>query len=165
MKKLLVSLVIVFSLTGLFSCSSNASSELEVVEVDNKEVLAENKESVDMKVEGMVCAMGCAKYIEDKVAELDGVTLSAVDFEEGIAHVEFDKTRTNSLDLEKFIDEIHDGQYQAEIINGEAEETSEGSEPNDEEVVSSSEEEVASVIERFQISFPELLGYFLHSLR
>lgn len=169
MKKLLVSLAIVFSLGLIVSCGnseSNTSSEVEVVELEKMEVLAENKEAVDMKVEGMVCAMGCAKYIEDKVAALDGVVLSTVDFEKGLAHFEFDKTLTSPEDLEKFILDIHEGQYQAKIVS--AEEIEQMEEQEEEESVSSeneSDEEVAAVYENIQFSIPDLLGYFLHSIR
>ena len=42
-----------------------------------------------MKAE-YIYAKGCTKYIEDKVAELDGVVLSSVDF--GQTHFEFEKS-------------------------------------------------------------------------
>lgn len=171
MKKLVVSLAVVFSLGLVVSCNSsnsNSSAESEVVEMEKKELLAENKEAVDMKVEGMVCAMGCAKYIEDKVAALDGVVLSEVNFEEGLAHFEYDKTVTSPEDLEKFIADIHDGQYKAEVVTAEElEEAEQELEELEEEELGSedSEEEVAAVYQRFQFSIPDLLGYFLQGLR
>lgn len=173
MKKLVVSLAVVFSLGLIVSCgssNSDSSAESEVVEMEKKELLAENKEAVDMKVEGMVCAMGCAKYIEDKVAALDGVVLSEVNFEEGLAHFEYDKTVTSPEDLEKFIAGIHDGQYKAQVVTAEeleeAEAEQETEELEEEELSSGeSEEEVAAVYQRFQFSIPDLLGYFLQGLR
>ena len=140
----------------LIACSGGQGSQ---VEFDPSKVLAENKIEVDMKVEGMVCAMGCAKYIEDKVADLDGVVLSQVNFEEGTAHFELDQSVLSPNDLEEFIDDIHDGQYDAEILTQESPESiEEGSTDNE-------SEEIASVQSRFQISFPQLLGYFLKNLR
>lgn len=163
MKKIAFSLIITMTLVGLVSCAPPEKNETEKVVV-KKEVLAENKESVDMKVEGMVCAKGCAKYIEDKVAELDGVVLSSVDFAKGQAHFEFDKTIINPADLEKFIDEMHDGQYQAGIID--VNEPTEDVEVEvEKEKKKETKKEVASVVERFQISIPELFSYFLHSIR
>lgn len=165
MKKVLVSLALVFSLGIVTSCgeSDSSSNEVEVLKVEKKEVLAENKAVVDMKVEGMVCAQGCAKFIEDKVAELDGVVLSSVNFASGEARFEFDKTITNSADIEKFIDEMHDGQYKAEIID--LNKPVENIEVKSESQKTEAKKEVASVVERFQISIPELFSYFLHSLR
>lgn len=131
----------------LVSCESNTQ-------------MAVNKQSVNMKVEGMVCALGCAKYIEDQVAELNGVMNSEVIFEDGVAKFEFDGNVISSKELENFIDDIHNGQYEAEIIADTKEETE-----RDSESVQEGEEEVVAVSEKFQISFPQLLGYFLKSLR
>jgi copper chaperone CopZ len=167
MKKLLVSFAIIFSLGLIISCSSADSdaASTEVVISEKKEVLAENKEAVDMKVEGMVCAMGCAKYIEDKVADLDGVVLSKVDFEKGLAHFEFDKTVTNPDDLEKFITDIHEGQYSAKIVSEEEIESMKAEEVSTEEVNESESKEIASISQSIQFSVPSILGYILHSLR
>lgn len=118
------------------------------------------KATVDMKVDGMVCAMGCAKFIEDQVAELDGVIKSEVVFEDGIAKFEFDKNVISSNELEQFIDEIHDGQYEAEILTGNEQE-----QPSKSNTSNGEDEEVVAVSEKFQISFPQLLSYFLKSLR
>lgn len=168
MKRIVFSLVFLFSIASIISCDTNKTteSEIEVVKTEPKEVLAENKEAVDMKVEGMVCAMGCAKYIEDKVAALDGVILSTVDFEKGVAHFEFDKTVTSPKDLENFIVGIHDGQYSAKVISEKELEEIEKQEV--EESVSketNSDEEVASVSTRFQFSIPDLLNALLQGIR
>ncbi len=121
-----------------------------------KEILAENKVAVEMKVEGMVCAMGCAKFIEDKVAEVDGIASSKVNFEEGVAYFEYDKTILKESEIVSFINDIHDGQYKAKII--------EEKEITEEEVDTSEEESLTSVVEQFNFSFPELLTYFMKRL-
>ncbi len=149
MKALRIFLFCIISFSVLIACQ----------QVKQEPVLA----SVEMKVDGMVCAMGCAKYIEDKVADLDGVTKSVVDYESGIASFEFDETQTNSKELEAYIDDIHDGQYQAEIIDSK-EKTSE--EKNLEMESNQEDEETLSTVRKpFHFSLPDLLGYFLKSLR
>jgi len=163
MKKYFLQIGLVAVITLAISSCSNEPKQVEISteKIEKTELLAENKKSVDMKVEGMVCAMGCAKYIEDKVAEVEGVVLSEVNFEEGIAHFEFDQSTVSSEEIESFINNIHDGQYKAKIA-----ETSEVEEV--EEKVESAEEEdetVASVRENIDISFPELFTYFLRRLR
>lgn len=168
MKRIVFSFLFLFSIASIISCdiANTSATEAEVVKTEQKEVLAENKEAVDMKVEGMVCAMGCAKYIEDKVAAIDGVSLSTVDFEKGVAHFEFDKTVTSPKDLENFIVSIHDGQYSAKIISEKELEEIEKQEV--EESVSketNSDEEVASVSTRFQFSIPDLLNALLQGIR
>jgi hypothetical protein len=68
--------------------SNTSSNDAELIEIGStqqgvqKEVLAENKVEVKMEVEGMTCAMGCAKYIEEKVGGMEGVVASTVNFEE-----------------------------------------------------------------------------------
>lgn len=156
MKRAYFNFFVAVVISGLFACSGNEQAKKEF---DPANVLAENKVEVDMKVEGMVCAMGCAKFIEDKVADLDGIVLSQVNFEEGIAHFELDQSVITPEEVERFIDDIHDGQYEAEILTEE--------EPLDteEEVSEGDSDELTQVNERFQISFPQLLGYFLKNLR
>lgn len=154
MRKVILFSIFATTINFMISCGVSAESN----------PVAEQKAQVEMKVDGMVCAMGCAKYIQDKVADLDGVLSSEVNFEEGVAHFEFDENKINAAELESFIDGIHDGQYDAEIL--EAKKGNSAAEPIEEETVSEEEqEEIATVSERFQITFPDLLGYFLHSLR
>lgn len=152
MKKILskFALPLIVCAFALVSCQSKQQLDLETA-------------TVDMKVEGMVCAMGCAKYIEDQVAELDGVLKSEVIFEDGIAKFEFNKNVISSEELEEFIDEIHDGQYDAEILANDPKQ--EESTPENKTTEENDNEEVVAVSEKFQISFPQLLSYFLKSLR
>ena len=132
--------------------SEKAETEVKVEKV----VLAENKAEVKMNVEGMTCAMGCAKFIEEKVAALDGVVLSNVNFEEAKATFEYDKTAVSPEKIEAFINNIHDGQYKAKIAVNESVEM---------EVESNSgeqEESLSSVSERIDnISLPQLFTYLL----
>ena len=146
------------------SCESAKEESTEGVKT---EVLAENKESVQMKVDGMVCAMGCAKYIQEQVADLNGVVASNVNFEEGSAVFEFDKSVLSATEIESFINEIHDGQYSATIADEEA-----GDEVEKEIEVEVEEEEetekkvdVASVSQNLNISLPKLFTYFLKALK
>lgn len=150
---------VAFSLVVLSLFACNQAVEDKAIEVGGEQLA-----KVEMKVEGMVCAMGCAKYIEDNVAKMDGVKESKVDFETGIAYFSFDEKTLNAEELEKFIDEIHDGQYQATIISD-----SDVKEVETEEIEEVDEveetEEVASVVNKIQnISFPELLTYFMKRL-
>ena len=141
----------------VFSCQ-NPEAKTSSTDSNDSEILAENKASVDMKVDGMVCAMGCAKFIEEKVSELDGVVLSQVNFEEETAHFEFDKSNTSAAEIENFINDIHDGQYSAKITTK--------SESNVEEETETVEEtkSVSSVSESLNFSFPELFTYFLRRI-
>ena len=182
MRKNVVSLFVLASML-LGACEPTAdSSKNESKKVKGKtEVLAENKSSVKMEIEGMVCAMGCAKYIEDKVADLDGILTSKVNFEAGIATFEFDKTVLSAKGIQQFINEIHDGQYKATLIkkdegteedSGELEEVVEDdgdvlelSAPVENAKKQENGAPISSVREKLNVSFPELLTYFLKQIK
>jgi len=159
MKKATLLLFAIALLLGLhFSCSTSIGNEASV-----ENVLAENTSTVDMKVEGMVCAMGCAKYIQDNVAEMDGVIESQVDFENGEAHFVFDASKVDGSEIEEFINEIHDGQYKASIYA--LEDTEEIETETEDGGVEEDEEEISSIEhQKVNISFPKLLTYFLGHL-
>lgn len=159
MKKLFKNGIFLLTIVSLFFACNSGEADLKKKEIGGApvEILAENKTDVKMSVEGMVCAMGCAKFIEDKVASLEGIVESSVDFEEGTAYFEFDKTALSSEQIEDFINSIHDGQYKAKITSLEKMEEQSSSED--------SEESLSSVGERVNINFPQLFTYFIKRIR
>ncbi|HAW52162.1 MAG TPA: heavy metal transporter, partial [Flavobacteriales bacterium] len=64
-----------------------------------------------LKVEGMVCAVGCAKYIEKEVSHLSGVAGCSVNFEEGTAHIDFSSDLMSQEKILDVINNLSDGQY------------------------------------------------------
>lgn len=81
--------------TMLFGCKDTASKPINAD--DNQEVAtakhkapAAKPETASFKIEGMTCAMGCAKTIENKLSKMDGVQKATVDFDKKEATVEFD---------------------------------------------------------------------------
>ena len=160
MKKLVQFLgVSILTISLLNSCGSVPEQKTIAADskVDKTEVLAENRAEVKMEVEGMVCAMGCAKFIEDKVGNLNGIVASNVDFEEGTALFEFDKTTVSSEEIEKFINDMHDGQYKARIATSEV--------IIEEEESEEEKETIASVRERIDITIPGLFSYLIKVIR
>ena len=57
----------------------------------------------------MTCAMGCAKTIQEDLADLDGVQDAAVDFDTKLATVSFDKTVQTTETLTKVVEAAADG--------------------------------------------------------
>jgi mercuric ion binding protein len=105
MKSILnITLLSTFSL--LMACSSSTEPTAEKTEIK-----AENVVVADFAIEGMVCAMGCAKTIEDEVLGMNGVAASSVDYETGKAHFEYDKTQLTEAELIAKIESLADGQY------------------------------------------------------
>jgi len=107
---MIVIMAIVFT-----SCKNESESEPEVktvdVEVANKDVsktLDPNAiyAKVEFGIEGMTCAMGCAKTIEKKMAKMEGVKSAKVDFDKRIAMVEFDEAKVTPASLEQTVAKV-----------------------------------------------------------
>lgn len=74
-----------------------------------KEIAAVNLQKASFAIEGMTCAMGCAKTIQDDLADLDGVQEATVDFDTKLATVSFDKTVQTTETLTKVVEDAADG--------------------------------------------------------
>jgi len=76
---------------------------------EHKAIAAENVQTASFEIEGMTCAMGCAKTIEKELSNLDGVEKATVDFDKKTATVVFDKTVQNQENLTKTVQATGDG--------------------------------------------------------
>lgn len=103
---LVLSSIVLFSV--LFSCG-----ESDVVKENNTttEIAPENLLVANYEIEGMVCAMGCAKTIQDEIIGMNGVAACNVDFKDGKAHIEFDKTQLTEKDIITKIEGMASGMY------------------------------------------------------
>jgi Cu+-exporting ATPase len=72
-------------------------------------VAAVKPETATFKIEGMTCAIGCAKTIQEKLAATDGVQKASVDFDKKTATVEFDATKLTPAKLLEAIETTGDG--------------------------------------------------------
>ncbi|MEX2350368.1 MAG: heavy metal-associated domain-containing protein [Flavobacteriaceae bacterium] len=80
----------------LFSCKNETQPETKTVEIETtttEKILNPDAEyiSASFEIEGMKCAMGCAKVIEKNIAKMDGVKEVAVDFDTKTATVSYDE--------------------------------------------------------------------------
>ena len=109
--------ILAFALVGILtvSCKKEAeankvTAEKEVVAPKKEVVIApENVQTANFEIEGMTCAIGCAKTIEDELSALDGVQKATVDFDSKKATVVFDKTIQNQENLTKVVEGTADG--------------------------------------------------------
>lgn len=62
------------------------------------------------KIEGMTCAIGCAKAIEDKLNETTGIQQAKVDFDKKEAVIQFDLDKLKEDDLKSIIESTADGE-------------------------------------------------------
>jgi copper chaperone CopZ len=113
LSKTLLTLTLASSL--LIGCKDTASSPAmnssdESSSVEKKEIVAAVKpETASFKIEGMTCAMGCAKTIEKKLAGMEGVQNATVNFDTKEATVNFDATIQTQESLIKTIESAADG--------------------------------------------------------
>lgn len=99
----------------LVGCKKTESEKIipntaEVKKSKDPVVIApENVQKASFTIEGMTCAVGCAKTIEEQLSNLEGVEKAAVDFDKKTATVTFDKTIQNPENLTKVVQETGDG--------------------------------------------------------
>jgi len=104
------------ALAGLLfvGCKENKSETLSATtETDapkvKKEIAAANLQTASFTIEGMTCAIGCAKTIQGELTDLDGVQKATVDFYKKLATVIFDKTVQTPETLTKVVEASADG--------------------------------------------------------
>lgn len=107
--------LITFSIvsTLFLSCKDTASKPISnstETAIEKKVTVAAKPETATLKIEGMTCAMGCAKTIESKLSKMDGVQEAKVDFENKLATVNFDASILNSDKIKKEVESAADGE-------------------------------------------------------
>lgn len=123
----IVKLGLVALLGGVFlvGCKSETKKEAEQVEtVEQVETtatetneVAGNMEQATFQIEGMTCALGCAKMIEGKLTGLQGVKEATVDFDSKTATVIFDDAKQNGESLTQTVQKIANGSYKVENLD------------------------------------------------
>ena len=98
------SLAVIFSVS---SCSETTAQSADVTqEVVKNSIMA-------MGIEGMTCAIGCAKAIETELKNVDGVSSAVVDFESATASIEFNPGLVSEAGLLDFVNDYRDGSFKA----------------------------------------------------
>jgi Cu+-exporting ATPase len=108
-------IICLIALTTLFviACKNETQPELKTV---NTAVMAKantldpnaHYAKAEFSIEGMTCAMGCAKTIEKKIAGMDGVKSAKVDFGKEMAMVEYDDAKVTPQSLEEAVKKTGD---------------------------------------------------------
>ncbi len=105
-----IGLVLLMTLS-LASCKQE--NKEVAVEEPKKEAVSEadlaKMQTASFTIDGMTCAMGCAKTIENKLAAQDGVGQAVVDFDTKIATVKFDAEKQSLESLTKTIEAVAGG--------------------------------------------------------
>jgi len=111
-KNLSVVLILAFIITA---CKNDAQPEVKTVDVEvAKKEVSETLDpnatyaKVEFGIDGMTCAMGCAKTIEKKMAKMEGVKSAKVDFDKRLAMVEYDEAKVSPESLEETVTSVAD---------------------------------------------------------
>jgi len=110
MKQFLLTAILAIALVA---CKNESTPEVKTVEVETaKSEKVLNPDATYAKaefgIEGMTCAIGCAKTIEKKLAKMDGVKSASVDFDRRLAMVEYDEAMVTPTLLTETVTNVAD---------------------------------------------------------
>ncbi len=92
----------------VWSCKNEAEPKIETIELAETKAVKEidadaTLAKAEFKIEGMTCAIGCAKTIEKKLSKMEGVKSASVDFDKKMAMVEYDEAKVTTSSLEETV--------------------------------------------------------------
>jgi copper chaperone CopZ len=101
------------ALSGILftSCKQSASGPKTEAETSTEKPAATvaKLETATFTIEGMTCAIGCAKTIEKELSKLNGVQNAAVDFDKKLATITFDTAKQTPQSITKIVEATGDG--------------------------------------------------------
>ncbi|WP_300564914.1 heavy-metal-associated domain-containing protein [Flavobacterium sp.] len=119
MKSIKLTLALLLAAGTLFvSCKKETVATTEGTVATSKAIA--KAETTSFNIEGMTCAMGCAKTIETKLAGLEGVQKATVDFDKKTATVEYDAAVQTPEKLVEVVEAVADGQYKVSNVKSSA---------------------------------------------
>lgn len=99
-------------LTGCKETNSKAESQTNAsdsVTIESKKTIATKPETASFTIDGMSCAIGCAKTIEKKLSSTEGVQDAKVDFDKKEATVNFDAAIISPEKIQEIVEKTADG--------------------------------------------------------
>ncbi len=114
--KTIKNLLLVTTITLVaFSCKNETTPEVKTVETEVSMETAKAEldpnatyAKAEFTIEGMTCAVGCAKTIEKKLAKMEGVKSAKVDYDKKLAMVEYDDAKVTTTTLEETVKKVGD---------------------------------------------------------
>jgi len=112
MKHFKIILASAFLCVFFLACKNKPKSETITVEMS-----AETTKNLDpnatyskaeFSIKGMTCEIGCAKTIQKKLANMEGVKSAKVDFKNEMAMVEYDVAMANPMSITKTVTSVSD---------------------------------------------------------
>ncbi|GGB85444.1 hypothetical protein GCM10007424_26870 [Flavobacterium suaedae] len=97
-----------------------ANSNETTTEAEASNETAANLETTSFEIEGMTCAIGCAKVIENKLAKMDGVSEAKVDFDSKTATIQYDAAQQSPEKIVETVEGIAEGAYKVANVKNSA---------------------------------------------
>ncbi|GAA3595223.1 heavy metal-associated domain-containing protein [Flavivirga amylovorans] len=109
--KNIIAIVMVVSIT--MSCKNETKPEVKTIEVATETATKEldpnaTYAKAEFTIDGMTCAIGCARTIEKKIAKMEGVKSAIVDFDRKLAMVEYNNAKVTPTSLEETVTKVAD---------------------------------------------------------
>ena len=94
----------------IFNCKNEVKPEVKTVEVESVKELDPNATyaKAEFTIDGMTCEIGCAATIQKKIAKMEGVKSSVVDFDRRLAMVEYDEAKVTPALLTETVTKVAD---------------------------------------------------------
>ena len=104
-------LFVLMSVIATLVTSCKKEVAIEATAKTETKVIAEAKKpaKATLTVEGMTCAIGCAKTIEEDLSKMEGVQKAVVDFDTKIATIDYDAAVLSQDNLVKTVTSAADG--------------------------------------------------------
>ncbi|TGV02906.1 heavy-metal-associated domain-containing protein [Flavivirga rizhaonensis] len=95
------------------SCKNETKPEVKTIEVATETATKEldpnaTYAKAEFTIDGMTCAIGCAKTIEKNIAKMEGVKSATVDFDRKLAMVEYNDAKVTPTSLEETVTKVAD---------------------------------------------------------
>ena len=112
MKHYRIILASVFLFVFILSCKNEPKTEIKTIEksVETTKHLDPDAtySKAEFNIKGMTCEIGCAKTIQKKLANMEGVKSAKVDFKNEMAMVEYDVAKANPMSISKTVTSVSD---------------------------------------------------------
>ncbi len=98
------------TLTLVIGCKKEVVADGATAKTETKAVsIAQKPAKATLTVEGMTCAIGCAKTIEEDLSKMEGVQKAVVNFDTKIATIDYDAAVLTPDNLVKTVTSAADG--------------------------------------------------------
>ena len=110
MKNIKITLGILLATASIFvGCKKEMTETKTETASVSPAIATQAKQTTSFTIEGMTCAMGCAKTIENKLVNLDGVQKATVDFDKKTATIQYDASLQTPEKIVETVEAVADG--------------------------------------------------------